>query len=384
MNKASKKNIAIVANSTWNVYNFRLNILEALLTAGYKVFVVAPIDEYIEYIEKYPSVSHITLRHLSRDGLSIGRNLKLIRELGKIFRDNRIDCVISYTHKPNILGSIAKPKKTISIAVITGLGYSFLHSHWLKRLIIFLYKRTSSRHDLFIFENEDDKAYFIEKKIIELNNAQAVKGCGVDLNYYKPQEKKLKPKVIYTYVGRLLYDKGIREFYEAAKCIKEKYPDKAECWILGELDDYNPATVKKDELLHWIDSGAIRYLGFKRDVRAFIQKSDCIVLPSYREGMPRINMEAAAMATPVITTDVAGCRETVIHGETGYLVPLKDHKALFNSMEKFLLISASQKLEMGRKGMDFAKQNFSATEIAAVYLGHVNRLMEEHAEGIMH
>ena len=361
------RNIAIVANSTWNIYNFRLNIIRKLLNEGWAVTVIAPLDEYISYKESFPRVKHIALKSLNRDNRNPFKDFKLYQELKSIYKRLKPDLILHYTHKPNIYGGFAAKHCGIkSIAVVTGLGYPFIHKGLVNSITKKLYRLSSDCHSKMIFENEDDKAYFISQRLVKADKAYAIKGCGVDTAIYLPVPNGVeKEKSIFTFIGRLLHDKGIVEFVEAAQKIKARNPN-TEFWVLGELDKENPSMVKKSQLLDWIEAGAIVYHGFVKDVRPFIAKSDCIVLPSYREGMPRIILEAMSMSKPVITTLTAGCRETVVDGENGFLVESKDSKALTDGMIQFLELNHDQKHTMGEKGRAMAIEAFNSEKIATV------------------
>lgn len=368
------KLIAIVANSTWNIYNFRLNIIKKLLDEKWRVIVIAPLDEYIKYKELFPTVKHIPLQNLQRNGKSPVDDIKLLFELKTIYQRLKPDLVLHYTHKPNIFGGMAAKMTGIeSIAVITGLGYPFLHQGMTNKVTKRLYRLVNKYHRHFIFENEDDKQYFIDEKILTRKRAVAVNGCGVDITHYQPYPNgKVKTKTVFTFLGRLLYDKGIVEFVEAAKIIKQNHKS-VEFWVAGELDDGNPSMVKKQELLEWIDKGDIIYHGFVKDVKPIIAKSDCIVLPSYREGMPRIVLEGMAMAKPIITTRTAGCRQTIKEGENGYLVEVGDAKDLSMAMEQFLSLSSEKVHEMGETGRRMVEEDFNSEKIAQDLFDIVDR-----------
>lgn len=359
------KRIAIVANTTWNIYNFRLNVIKKLLDEKWTVIVIAPLDEYISYKETFPKVKHIALKNLVRDGMNPWKDLALISELRTIYKKLKPDIVLHYTHKPNIYGGIAAKLSGIdSIAVITGLGYPFINNGITKKITTGLYRMTSRMHSKFIFENEDDMALFYEEGIIKKDKGRAVKGCGVDTDTYAPHPNGVvKEKTIFTFIGRLLYDKGIVEFVEAAKTIRKKNPH-TQFWIVGELDASNPSMVSKDQLLDWIEGENIIYHGFQRDVKPFIAKSDCIVLPSYREGMPRIVLEGMSMAKPIITTDTAGCRQTIVDKVTGYLVNVADSTDLARGMHDFLKLSSEEAHNMGEKGRVRALKHFNSEKIA--------------------
>ena len=349
--KRQKPKIAIVANSTWNIYNFRLNIIEKLLNEGFEVFVIAPIDKYIHYKEKYPQVTHIPLKKLNRDSLNPWKDFRLTLELTNIYRKLKPDLVLHYTVKPNIYGGIAARLNNIaSLAVVTGLGYTFIHNGFVKKITKSLYRLTSGFHKKIVFENIDDRILFTENALIGKDKGISVKGCGVDSAFFSPLPNGIKKdKTIFTFIGRLLYDKGVKEFVEAAKIIKEKF-NNVDFWLVGEIDKNNPAAVRNDDLNDWVKEKVVIYHGATNNVKKYIAASDCIVLPSYREAIARSITEGMAMEKPVITTDTPGCREAVEDGENGYLVPVKDIPALSKSMEQFLHLSYDERHSMGALG----------------------------------
>ena len=371
--------IALVANSTWNIYNFRLNVIDKLLAEGHDVAVIAPIDEYLEYKEKYPTVRHYSLRSLGRDSTNPLRDLVLVAELAKKYRKIKPDLILHYTNKPNIFGGLAAKIAGIpSIAMVTGLGYAFIHKGWIKSITTLLYKWTGSFHKKFIFENIEDRELFEQLNIITLTQGVSIKGCGVNTQYFHPYPNGvMKPgdEVTFTFIGRLLYDKGIKEFVLAAKAIKSKYPN-VSFWIVGELDLENPATIDKEDLIEWTANDIVYYHGFKRDVRPYIAKSDCIVLPSYREAIPRTITEGMAMGKPVITTDTAGCREAVEVGINGFLARVKDTESLRDTFEQFIQLSAQQRHDMGVAGREKALEEFDDRKIAQAIYSEIEKILE--------
>ncbi|HMQ06897.1 MAG TPA: glycosyltransferase family 4 protein [Saprospiraceae bacterium] len=374
------KTIVIVANCTWNIFQFRLNIIDRLIRDGYKVIVIAPIDEYIVYRENFPEVRHIGLRTFSRSGVNPVRDLMLILELIRKYKKLKPDLVLHYTAKPNIYGGSAAYVLGIpSIAVITGLGYAFINKGVINKVTRILYKWTSGFHQKMIFENADDLGLFIDLNIARPGISMAVKGCGVDLDYYRPVAFKAHPNVVFTFIGRILYDKGIREFVEAAKIIQSKMPGKAAFWVVGEMDKENPSKINREEFNQWIHDGIIEYLGFSLDIKSIIKKSHCVVLPSYREGMPRTILEAMAMGRPVITTQTAGCRETVDEELTGYLVEARNTIALVSALEKFLSLPAEAMIEMGRLARIKAENEFDDEIIAQQYSHLISNILNKGA-----
>lgn len=358
------KKIALVANTTWNIYKFRLNIIKKLLENNNQVIVIAPQDQYINYKEKFPTVKHIPIKQLSRKG-NVFKDLKLIFELRYIYKKLKPDMVLHYTHKANIFGGFAKfGLSTKSLAVVTGLGYAFLHKGLIQTITKMLYKFCSKIHDKILFENEEDMNLFIDEGIAKKEKVDFVNGCGVDVTEYKSGLiQRKESKLVFTFIGRLLYDKGILEFIEAAKRIKKSDID-VEFWIIGELDEGNPSMIKKHELLQWIETGVVTYHGFLNDVKPMIEKSDCIVLPSYREGMSRTILEAMSMERAVITSDVPGCRQMVEDGKNGYLVPHKDFEELTIAIQNFIQLTPSERLNMGKTGRKIVMENFNSEKIA--------------------
>ncbi len=345
------KRIVIVANTTWNIYNFRQNIIRKLIREGHEVIVMAPVDKFITYTESIREVTHIPIRHLHRDSVNPFQDLRLIVEFIRLYRKFRPDLVIHYTVKPNIYGGLAARILGIrSIGVITGLGYSLMHEGWINTVTRFLYKLALPHHRKVIFENNDDKLLFQKAGLISSAKSVSIKGCGVDTAYFSPNGVvRSESLTTFTFIGRLLYDKGVKEFIEAAQILK-KQNHNIQFWLIGEIDRENPSAVRNDDLVKWVRDPSIHYHGATDNIRKYIEQSDCIVLPSYREGMPRVIMEAMSMERAVITTDTAGCRETVDEKINGYLVPVRDSDALAKAMNEFLQLDNDARINMGKAG----------------------------------
>lgn len=340
--------------------------------------VIAPVDEYLTYKEKYPTVRHYGLRLLDRDSTNPIKDILLLLELVRRYKKIKPDLILHFTNKPNIYGGMAAWLAGVrSIAVVTGLGYAFINKGFVRKMMTWLYRFSAQFHQKFIFENIEDRVLFAQLGIVSGDKAISVKGCGVDTNWYHPYPNgQVKDKTIFTFIGRLLYDKGIREFVEAARQIKAKRQD-VEFWVVGELDAENPATIDEDDLLRWVDEDVVYYHGFIKDVRTIISQSDCIVLPSYREGLPRIVVEGMSMAKPVITTHTAGCEETVDEGFNGYLVEIKDINGLVKAMDNFLALTHNQQVEMGRVGRQKAIREFDDKLIAEEIFKIVKKVSSE-------
>ncbi len=355
-----------------------MNVIDLLLKEGFKIYVIAPVDKYIHYKEHYRDVIHIPLRKLSRDSINPYKDISLIFELKSIYKRINPDVILHYTVKANIYGGIAAHmNKMKSIAVVTGLGYAFIHNGYVRRITELLYKYTSSFHSKIIFENIDDRELFENTKLIKKDLGISIKGCGVDTTHFKyKKSKRTDGKIVFTFIGRLIYDKGVKEFVQAAKIIQQHYHN-TEFWLVGEIDKQNPAAVRNEDLVRWVKEKTVIYHGSTNDVKSFIAKSDCIVLPSYREAIARTITEGMAMEKPVITTLTAGCREAVDEGLNGFLVPIKDIQALSEAMTKFLHLSDEEKRIMGQHGREKVLREFDDKIIANDILGIINNVLNE-------
>lgn len=239
-----------------------------------------------------------------------------------------------------------------------------------------LYKLSFRFANWVAFENPDDRQLFTSRHIVSAQKCTAVDGCGVDTNFFRIREKdRQESQVIFTFIGRLLYDKGIVEFVKAAEQVRKSIPNAA-FWVIGEIDEGNPSFISKHQLVKWIEDQTIRYFGTTRDVRNFIQQSDCIVLPSYREGLPKVILEALSMGRPVITTDTAGCRQTVAQAQNGFIVPVKDAQALSLAMEAFCSLPQAERQEMGKKSRERAVRKFDDAIVVKQYFDIIGRILQ--------
>lgn len=372
---SERKTIAIVANSSWNIYNFRLNLIRTLKQEGFRIIVIAPVDEYIHYLNETKLVKHIPIKHLKPHHKSPLRDLRLSLELYRIYKSYQPDLILHYTIKPNIFGSLAaRWAKVPSIATITGLGYTFLKLNWINHLVSELYRLAFRKVEKVIFHNEDDQRLFIQNLILKPSKSTVIPGSGVNTNHYRPLVKPDTGKFIFLFIGRLLSDKGILEFVEASRQLKS-LTQRAECWVVGEIAPQNPNAISKESVLQWMDQQHIRYFGKVSDVRAFIRKVDAVVLPSYQEGMPRALLEAMAMGKPIITTDTAGCRQTLRDNKNGLIVPVKNAKALLQAMLKMYQFSESELAEMGAESRKMVCDKFSDQQINSAYLTAIQQAL---------
>lgn len=336
------KNILIIASYGPSLINFRIHLIKKLLSKGYRVSIASPIDNFSDNLqEELRSLGvNINIFSLSRQGLNFLEDYKSIIEIYKIIKNLKPNIIISYTAKPVIYtGIVLKFFKKISYyPLITGLGYTFSERNSikfkiLKYLMIKLYYEGLKSSSKIIFQNQDDQSLFLKYKIIRNKNfSYIVNGSGVDLESYPLTSLPSKP--IFLMIARLLVDKGVREYVEAAKIVCSRFSG-VKFQLVGGLDQ-NPSGISANELKSFINQGDIEYLGELKSVQPILKSCKYYVLPSYREGTPRSTLEALSTGRPIITTDTPGCRETVVHEKNGLLVPIKDSVALANAMIRLL------------------------------------------------
>ena len=377
--------ILIIASFAESIIKFRGDLIGELVSKGYSVHISAPnVPETIA--QQVRSIGATVLSSpLSRSGLNPLSDLKYYRYLATLLKDLRPAFVLTYTVKPNIWGSIAASRAGIpSAAMITGLGYAFIDNGTLKqklvrRVLIQLYRIALNNCTVLLFQNNDDlQALYQQGCFADKNKAFVTNGSGVNTHYYANADLPDAP--VFLLIARLLISKGIREFVEASKLVKAEHPS-ARFQLVGYLDP-GPDGIRQPELDQWISEG-IEYLGAVEDVRPAIADASVYVLPSYREGTPRSVLEAMSMGRPVITTDAPGCRETVIDGKNGFLVPGKDVAALANTMKQ---LAASKQLRetFGEASRALAVEKFDVALVNQQILQHTGLDRQSGAQAAMH
>lgn len=372
------KKILIVDNSAWNIYNFRLPLIKKLSSSGFKIKALSPIDEYINYLNETPFVKHLPIRFLQPNSKNIIRDLIFLFELILLYKKEKPNLILHFTIKPNIYGNLAARICNIpSIAVVTGLGYTFLHQKGLYNIIPSLYKFAFKNILKLVLYNKDDQEVFLQKKLVPQHKCLIIPGSGVNTRYFFPIfPQRNDGKFVFLFIGRLLKDKGLLEFIEAGKEVCKNYPN-AEFWIAGDLNDTNPSAIPKDMILAWMEGKNITYYGKLSDVRQIIGNADVLVLPSYREGVPRAILEAMSMGKPIITTDAAGCRETVEHGLNGLVVPVKNPAALALAMSYLIETPKSALEAMGQHSRNRALKLFDERIVTKSYLQLMREIFPE-------
>lgn len=358
--------IAIVLNTSWNIYNFRKGLAQALLKEGHQVIAIAPPDKYSNYLtemgcEYYPV-------KLENKGSNPLKDFGYMRQLYKIYRQTKPDAILHFTIKPNIYGTLAAyPLRKLVINNVCGLGTVFLRDNWTSRIAKSLYKFSFRLPKKVFFQNEDDLQLFLEQKLIKEKPTDLVPGSGIPLDKFTPQPFKRNIKFTFLMIARLLYDKGIVEYIDAIKILKQKGID-AQFQLLGSIDEDKNLGISRKLLDSWIEEGLINYLGTTDNVAKVIATADCVVLPSYREGTPRSLLEAAGMAKPIITSNIAGCRQTVDDGINGFLCEVKSAKDLADKMEKMYLLDDDTLRLMGLASREKAVNQFDEEIVIEKYM----------------
>ena len=359
------KTIVICSNYAWTIYNFRMALIRRLKSEGYKVIVLTQFDGYEDIIGK--EVDEIKSLFISRKGVNPFVDIFTIFDLISKLKKFKPDVLLSFSIKPVIYGSIAaKITNVSSIVMITGLGTAFIAETWITKVVKNLYRFALSKVSLVFFQNIDDKDLFINQKLVDAKFCRLTPGSGLDLNEYPYTNLRSSSDAIFLLIARMLWDKGIGEFVEAARVIKTKYP-KARFQLLGPLGVENRTSISKSKMVQWQEEGFIEYLGETNNVARYIEDAYCVVLPSYREGTSRVLLEAAAMGRPLIATDVPGCREIIDDRFTGFLCKPRDYLSLSEKIEMMLNLSYETRTIMGVKGREKVENQFNQDIVCDLY-----------------
>ena len=344
------RTIAIVINTSWNIYNFRLGLLKGLQEHGYKIIAIAPKDDYSEKLVALGFEYHEI--KMNNKGTNPLEDAKLIWDFYRLYKKLNVDVILHYTIKPNIYGAMAARMLGIPvISNISGLGTVFLDDSLSSKVAQFLYSVALKSPYKVFFQNSQDRTLFIDLKLVEQSKTDLLPGSGMDTEKFKPIEVERKSKeVSFLFIARLLRDKGLVEYVDAARMLTKEHDIK--CYILGAYYEGNPTAISQTQMQAWEAEGVVSYLGVSDDVASRIASVDCVVLPSYREGLSRVLLEAASMAKPLVTTNVAGCKEVVDDGLNGYLCEVKNSVSLAQAMQKMLALSKQERQKMGEKGRE--------------------------------
>lgn len=365
------KKILILANNDIGLYNFRKELPQRLLRLGYDVTIALP---YGEKVEKFKDMGcNFIETPMNRRGMNVIQDLKLLIQYIKIIKKIKPDLVLTYTIKPNIYGGIAcRSLNQKVIHTVTGLGSVFIRDLWIKKILIKLNKFSFKNACHVFFLNKENQDFYENIKIIaNQQQISVVPGSGVNLKEFQFNEYPNNEKIKFTFIARVIKDKGIDEFLESAKNIKDKYPN-VEFDVVGAIDE----DIYINKLKEYEKLKVINYLGHRSDIQEIMKKSSCIVLPSYGEGRGTVLQEGAAIGRPLITCDTYGCKDNVDDGYNGYLCKVKDYKSLQNSMEKFINLSFEEKKEMGLNSRTKAEKEFDRDIVIKSYIDKINQITQ--------
>lgn len=368
----NNKKLVLVVNTAWCMFNFRYGLLNRLIHDGYQLTIISARDEFSDKLRAMGCEVIDIL--IAAKGINPLQDLKLIYTLYQLYQKIAPDFIIHYTIKPNIYGSLAAKWAGIpSIAITTGLGYTFVNDNLVAKVAKCLYKLAFRFPKEVWFLNEDDRQVFLKHQLIAENKAVLLHGEGVGLMHFAPQPRVDNDgKMRFLLSARMLWDKGVGEYVEAARIVRQKYPQ-AIFQLLGACGVANPSVIEREQIAQWEAEGLVEYLGTAPDVRPVIANADCVVLPSYREGIPRTMLESAAMAKPLIVTDVPGCRDVVLPNQTGYLCPVKDAAALAACCKLLIDMTPEARTEMGAAGRRFMAENFDEKLVIEQYLAMLKK-----------
>lgn len=364
LREKSNRRILVLANNDVGLYRFRKDLLTALQAAGYDVYLSLPDGGFV------PELVQLGCRFLDtpvdRRGKNPLRDLGLLRRYRALLRAVRPELVLTYTVKPNIYGGLACRWARVPYAAnITGLGSALENGGGLRRLVLALYKSALKHARVVFFENSANRDALDAAGVVPKGRDVVLAGAGVNLKDFPYQPYPQNMPVRFLFVGRVMREKGIDELFAAAKRL---HWDGAavEFHVVGSFEEAYKSAMDALE-----QAGVVRCHGYQADMRPWYAMADCVVLPSYHEGMSNVLLEAAASGRPLITSDIPGCREAVAPGESGLLCPPQDAEALYETLQAFLALPAAARAEMGRRGRARMEARFDKAAVVAETVRHL-------------
>lgn len=360
----SKKKVLFLVNHDVVIYNFRLELVERLLSEGYEVHISSPYGERIDDLKALGASYHEI--EIDRHGMNPKDEIRILRDYRKLLKVVQPDIVLGYTIKPNIYGALAAQQAGIPfVANITGLGTAIENGGKKQKILVMLYKTAFRKVQRVFFQNEENRQFFIDQNIA-IDKHAMLPGSGVNLDRFTVSEYPKDDVVKFLFISRIMKEKGIDQYLEAARDIKERHKN-VEFHICGFCEkEY------KGELEKLNANGTVIYHGMIRDVAGFLKDMHCVVHPTYYpEGISNVLLEACASGRPIITTDRSGCREVVDDGVNGYMIPQKDSRALINAIENFLKLDYCEKKQLGLNGRKKVEDSFDRQIIVEAYLKEI-------------
>ena len=355
--------ILIATNHSYMFYRFRKELVEAL-TQEHEVILSTP------FVGHEDDLQAMGLRcidtEIDRRSINPFKDMKLLKAYRKMLDEIQPDLVITYSIKPNIyMGSACKAKGIPYVTNVQGLGTAF-EKPVLSSVVSVMHRSALRKAGTVFFENEENAQFFLHKNIISAQQMKVLPGAGINLDEYPYVPMQDDGVCSFLFVGRIMKEKGVDEFFTAAKTIKAEFGEKVAFDVVGFYEDAYKETV--DQL---VADSVIKFHGFQTDVHPFYEAADCVVLPSYHEGMSNVLLEGAATGRALITSDIPGCREAVESGVSGYLCPAKDADALYEAMRRFVELPEESRAEFGCRGRERMEQRFSKTAVVAETIKHL-------------
>ena len=367
--------VAVVVNTSWNIHNFRMSLVRALIEKGHEVHTIAPHDEYTHYLISSGCIHH-DLKMDSR-GANPLKDFRLLFEFKSLYKKIKPDIILHFTVKPNVYGTLAAAWLKIPVINnVCGLGTAFLNRGIVSKIARLLYKFSFRYAQKVFFQNADDLQLFVGERLISFDKAEILPGSGINVMDFKPRPVKASKDFVFLLVSRLIYDKGIAEYVEAVK-ILNRYGINARFQLLGAIDTEHKRGIPIKKLEEWISKGWVEYLGKTDYVTSFMNAADCVVLPSYREGSPRSLMEAACLQKPIITTDVPGCRNVVENNYNGLLCEVKNAEDLAVTMGKMMQLPERERMQMGINGRKKMEKEFSDSIVIRKYFSAIDSILSD-------
>lgn len=358
--------ILILANSDVGLYQFRKELIEELLKEN-KVYISLPYGDLVDSLVEMNCKFIETM--VDRRGINPIKDLKLLTKYKKIISDIKPDLVITYTIKPNVYGGmICRLMRIPYVVNITGLGTAFENDGLLKRVVTLMNRFALKNSKVVFFENEDNRQTFVKEKIIPMKKTYRLNGAGVNLEKFSVAEYPNNEKINFLFMGRVMAEKGIDELFQVMHILSIDRKIECELSILGGYEENYEDKIKKYEAEGWL-----KYYGYQKDVRPFIKKANCLVLPSWHEGMANTNLECAASGRPIITSNIPGCKEAVEDGLTGYLCERKNPDDLYKVMKQFAELSYEERKTMGLAGRKRMEKHFDKRKIVKETIREMER-----------
>ncbi|SNT16928.1 Glycosyltransferase involved in cell wall bisynthesis [Ekhidna lutea] len=364
--------IAFIANTCWNIYNFRKGLVHHFLSKGDEVIVLAPQDEYTAYLEDWGV--RCILISLDSTGSNPVKDFSYFGKIHKIFRREKPDIALSYTIKSNIYSSLAGKFTSVPVICnVSGLGTVFLVEGLIGKLAVKLYKLAFRYSSYVFFQNEDDKNFFTSIIHLKDDRVGVLPGSGIDLNDFAPEEFKEAKPLKLLMISRVIIEKGVREYAEAASTFSDD--DRVSFTLIGKFDQKHSRSITQNELDSWQRNGWIQYYSHSDEIKRIISAHDVVVLPSYREGTPRTLLEGAALAKPILTTDVPGCREVVKDGHNGFLFEAKNAKSLVDKIKLLLSLNDEERRQLGKNSRKLVEERFDENIVIDMYDQTIRRII---------